>query len=84
MQARDADRIGIDDPFWQYCQMRLAMETTNHPTNGLPPFGVDHRLVKSEVELKTIISQAEVYEKAYLVLCLADAKRTLKQAENRE
>ena len=60
------------------------METTNHPTNGLPPFGVDHRLVKSEVELKTIISQAEVYEKAYLVLCLADAKRTLKQAENRE
>lgn len=76
-----ADKIGIGDPFWQYCQIKLTMSTANEPINGLPPYGVNYNLIKTDAELKSIIAQREVYEESYLVLCLAAAKRTLLQAE---
>ncbi len=76
-----ADRIGIGDPYWQYCHIKLTMSTANEPTNGLPPYGVNYNTIRNDAELKKVIDAREAYEKSYLVLCLADTKRILNQAE---
>jgi hypothetical protein len=74
-----ADKIDIGDPFWRYCQIKLTMYTSHQIKDGLPPFGVAPRDIRTNGEMERIIDQSEVFGKSYLVLCLADAKRRLRQ-----
>jgi hypothetical protein len=71
-----AERIGIGEPYTSYCWTKMNM-ATEHSANGMVPYGVDYHHIANEEELNTIISAREHFEQAYLILCLADAKRTL-------
>lgn len=75
-----AGKIGVSDELVSYCQTRLNMETANAPA-GMIPFGVDYRTIEDTKQLSTIIYARESYETSYIKLCLANAKKALKDAE---
>lgn len=79
--AAYAARFGVGSPFFEYCQTKLTISTSHEPTDGLIPYGVNYNDIRTESELKNGLDQRENYEKTYLVLCLADAKRSLSQTE---
>ena len=76
-----ARRIKISDAYIGYCSHEMHLHTYNHPYNGYIPFGVNYNSINSARRLESIISSREAYEKAYMILCLANSKNTLSKAE---
>ena len=68
---------GIDESYVEYCRTKLNMDTSREPTNGMIPFGVDYTKIATTDELKIVIATRENFERSYLILCLAEAKKTL-------
>jgi hypothetical protein len=73
-------RIGIDPSYYGYCRTKMYLET-RHDNDGSIPFGVNYRNIKDSEQLNIIISVREEFERSFLTLCLADAKRAIKAAE---
>lgn len=76
-----ADRIGMGKPYINFCQRELDLKTYQHPANGSIPFGVNYLEIKDREELDKVLAVRENYERTFLVLCLANAKNSLAQAE---
>ena len=76
-----ARRIKISDVYISYCTQELYLHTYEHPTNGYIPFGANYNSINSARQLESTISSREVYEKAYMILCLANSKNALSKAE---
>lgn len=77
-----AAHIGIDRAYVTYCDNRMSLDESRAPA-GLIPFAVDYRNISDKYQLDTILNAREQFERSYLTLCLADAKRTLEAAEKR-
>ncbi len=77
-----AAHIGIDRAYVGYCDGMLNLEESRAPA-GLIPFAVDYHKVPDKYQLSTVLVVRERFEQSYLILCLANAKRTLESAERR-
>lgn len=75
-----ASSIGAGSDLQTYCHIELSMHT-RQPADGLVPFGVNYNNIRSQDELDQIIDAREAYERNYLMLCLARAKRDLDAVE---
>ena len=76
-----AKRLHLDPTYISYCHGELALKTSNYPANGLTPFGVNYNQVTDSEYLDTVIRAREGYEQSFMFLCLANAKNTLRAAE---
>lgn len=84
MKAVDtySTRIGIGHDYVTYCYNKMALDESRAPA-GLLPFGADYHNMPDRYQLDTTLSVREQFERSYMTLCLADAKRTLSTAERR-
>jgi len=78
--SRYASEIGIDPAYLTYCRADMYLRSFNHPANGHIPFGVNYNNITDSSNLKQLLSVREKYERAFLILCLANAKNALAQA----
>jgi hypothetical protein len=62
-----------------YCYTKMSL-SEQHAPDGSIPFGANYNTASAN-DLAIIVRTREAYEKAYLTLCLADAKNTLTRAE---
>jgi hypothetical protein len=76
--AREIDFLDRD---WDtYCRVEMDLKKHTQPQDGNVPFGVNYGNINSEEELRSIISVREAYEKSFLKLCLAKAKKLTSEA----
>jgi hypothetical protein len=75
-------KIGMRDGFVSYCQNEMHLQSATHPKNGIIPFGVSYSNITDRDQLHMIIGIRENYERSYLILCLARAKKLLSEAES--
>ena len=66
----------LDSMYAGYCRIQMALDT-RHEADGSIPFGVNYLEIKDRDTLNIVISAREVYETAYLKLCLSKALKTL-------
>lgn len=74
-----AQKLGLSNEVLTYCQIELSNKTDQFSRDGLYPFGVNYKKIKSAEELDQVISAREDYEKTSMLLCLSQAKRDLQQ-----
>lgn len=89
MQARVLDAANtfakqIDaTEFVPYCQMELHLKTYSHPVDGHIPFGVNYGRISDRAALTRVLASREAYEKPFMWLCLAAAKKAIVDAARR-
>ncbi len=76
-----ARRIGAGNDLLDYCWLELHLHTRQHPVDGFIPFGVNYNNIRSQTKLNLVIVMRETYERTYLSLCIARAKRDLDAVE---
>ena len=77
---RYARQINIEHGYVNYCSNELHLRTREHPADGFIPFGVNYKKITDSETLALILSSHENYERSFLILCLANAKNTLREA----
>lgn len=75
-----ARQINIEHGYVNYCLEELHLRTREHPTDGYIPFGVNYKKITDSENLARVIKSRENYERSFLILCLANAKNTLREA----
>jgi hypothetical protein len=75
-----ARKIGLSESYSSFCHTQLSLDT-RHEQDGSVPFGVNYHSFKDAKELEIAIFAREAYERSYLILCLARAKASLREAE---
>ena len=78
--TRYASEIGIPQEFVTFCQIELHLKTYAHPTDGYIPLGVNYNQISDQNQLNEVIAAREAYERSFLTLCLANAKKILQDA----
>lgn len=76
-----ADRIGIDNDYFIYCATEFNLKTDQLPTHGSIPYGIAYLEIKDKEIAELVLQTARAHRRAYLLLCLANAKNTLTAAE---
>lgn len=89
MILRIADRIekytnsiGLEVWFISYCRVKMSMETEKMPKNGSIPFGVNYYDIVDSQTLDATIYAREAFETGYLMVCLSNAKTSIRSAKN--
>lgn len=80
--AAYAKEIGLDPTFSNYCYTDLNMRTNAQPKDGAIPFGFNYNNVPDQKTLDQVISVRENYERSFIILCMANAKKVLNDARN--
>ena len=78
-----ADRISLDNSFVYFCNTKMTLQYEGHPTDGSLPYGISYYGIKSKKELDQIIASREVFERSYLLTCLAEVKANFRAAERK-
>jgi hypothetical protein len=79
---RYAESINIDRAYVGYCRVKLNLIGDGHPIDGSVPFGINYLHIDRDV-LKIQINAREVFERSYMILCLSEARNTLRAAATR-
>jgi hypothetical protein len=74
-----ATSIDIDPGYIDYCQTKLNEVGRASANDGSIPFGFNYGTATRQT-LKMQIDTREVFERSYMILCLAEAKNTLRAA----
>jgi hypothetical protein len=77
-----AEKISLDDSYITYCKSELYLKTYQHPPNGYVHFGINYGEITDSERLNLVINSREAYEKSFIILCLANAKNILNEAED--
>ena len=72
--------IDISENWIGYCQQELYLKTYAHPQNGYSHFGINYNSITDRKRLDEILSARQNYETSSIILCLANAKKTLADA----
>jgi hypothetical protein len=79
--SKYAAKIGVNDDLQSYCKTKMNYETAEMAKHkGMWPFGYNYNISRKD-ELFQVIDLREKFEKIYLQLCLANAKKLLTDAE---
>jgi hypothetical protein len=76
-----ATTINIDPEYIVYCRIEMNNKIDLLPKNGSVPFGVNYFQITDNQTLRSVIYNREIYEKSSIKLCLANVKKTLRDAK---
>jgi hypothetical protein len=80
--ATYAAHIGMMQ-YTQYCLTEMNRVTSGHTIDGSIPFGVNYNEITDSDMLAHVVQVRESYERSFQILCLANAKNSLREAERK-
>lgn len=78
-----AEKIHLDPAYVTYCQTELNLKIHQNPIDGSVPFGVNYKQITDPDQMNAILGVREKFERSFFVLCLANAKNALRDAERK-